>query len=201
MGKRCVDLVCAVLLGAVTLVLLPFMLSIAWISLGFPLFFKQRRVGLDGKEFDILKVRSMTSERDASGLLLPDERRITRFGRLLRRFRLDELPSILNLLRGDISMVGPRPLPRSSIGWPEHAQLRHSVRPGLTGLAQVSGNTLLSDREKLAVDLYYVSNQSFLTDTVILAKTVRTVVMGERRDEALIAMALERLNGDLRGSI
>lgn len=164
-------------------------------SLGSPVLFRQVRVGLKGREFTLLKWRSMSNARDVRGDLLPDEQRVTSVGRMIRRLRIDELPSVVNILRGDLSFVGPRPLPASNPINRELDGARLAVRPGLTGLAQISGNTLLSDREKLAVDLYYVRNRTLTCDFAIIWRTVLTVLHGERRDEVTIARAVEAMEG------
>jgi len=125
-----------------------------------------------------------------NGEPLADEDRVTRFGRFLRRSRLDELPELWLVVIGDMSLVGPRPLPLAVLQTGEIFEVRSKVRPGLTGLAQVSGNTLLTDREKFAIDLLYASDPSFLTDLKILCKTLIVVAKGEARDKVLIERAL-----------
>ena len=163
------------------------------VRMGWPIHFRQSRAGYQGRPLQILKLRSMTSERDENGLLLPDTRRTPSLGRFIRRFRLDELPCVINILRGDMSMVGPRPLLPHTITDEQICFLRTSVRPGFTGLAQVSGNTLLSNDEKVALDLYYISQASFTLDIEILTKTFPTILRGEQRDEALIQRAVEAM--------
>lgn len=159
------------------------MLVIAWRvarNLGRPVLFRQTRPGLGGKPFEVLKFRTMTDARDAAGELLPDSQRLTPFGAWLRSTSLDELPELLNVLRGDMSLVGPRPLlmryvPRYS---PRQAR-RHEVRPGITGLAQVRGRNAISWGKKFELDVWYVDNRSFRLDLQILFETVLRVV---RRD-------------------
>ncbi|UVO52855.1 sugar transferase [Sphingomonas sp. SUN039] len=188
--KRGFDLVAGVL-GFVALS--PVMIAVALAvvaTMGMPLFFVQSRSGLGGKAINLLKFRSMTDARDANGQLLPDDHRTPSVGFLIRRYRVDELPSLFNIVRGDISLVGPRPLLKTSEANVTGGMRRLSVKPGLTGLSQISGNTLLSEHEKLAVDLYYIANRSMAFDLRIVLQTLMTVIHGERRDEALISRAL-----------
>lgn len=147
------------------------------IKLGNPALFTQERPGKDGKLFKLYKFRSMTSERDANGELLPDEVRLTRFGKLLRSTSLDELPELLNILKGDMSLIGPRPLlVRYLPYYTEEESHRHDVRPGLTGYAQVNGRNALGWEERFAYDLEYVKNVSFLMDLKIIGLTVGKVL-------------------------
>lgn len=141
--------------------------------LGHPFFFTQSRPGLHGRPFRLYKFRTMRDTRDASGRLLPDAERLTAFGRFLRAFSLDELPSLWNVLKGDMSLVGPRPLLMEYLDryTPEQAR-RHEVRPGITGWAQVNGRNALSWEEKFKLDVWYVDNRSFRLDMKILALTV-----------------------------
>ena len=141
-------------------------------------FFVQTRIGKDEKSFRLVKFRSMTDRRDASGALLPDEQRLTRYGRFLRKTSLDELPELVNILRGEMSLVGPRPLlPEYLPYYTEQERLRHTVRPGLTGLAQINGrNNINSWEERFAFDLAYVRSCSFRRDVKILAATAALVV-------------------------
>lgn len=178
--KRIFDLL-AVLLGL--LILSPVLLIVAALVAffhGWPLFFRQERPGYRGKSFHILKFRTMTNKRDATGSLLPDDERLTPFGRFLRSSSLDELPELLNVLRGEMSLVGPRPLlmqylPRYS---PEQAR-RHDVLPGITGWAQVNGRNAISWPQKFALDVWYVDNWSFWLDIRILLMTVGKVFRRE----------------------
>ncbi|MBM9538612.1 sugar transferase [Desulfobulbus alkaliphilus] len=176
-GKRLVDLGLA--LAALTL-LWPLLLSLAVLvrlKLGAPVLFRQTRPGLHGKPFSILKFRTMSDARDVRGNLLPDGERLTRFGRFLRSTSLDELPELFNVLRGDMSMVGPRPLLMAYLPLytPEQAR-RHEVRPGITGWAQVNGRNALSWEEKFAMDVWYVDHRSWWLDVKILLLTVRRVL-------------------------
>jgi sugar transferase EpsL len=178
-GKRVFDVVLA---AALLVVLSPILLIVAALvraRLGVPLVFHQTRPGRGGRPFTLLKFRTMTDARDATGALLPDAARFTTVGRFLRRTSLDELPELVNVLRGDMSLVGPRPLlmeylPRYS---PEQWR-RHDVRPGITGWAQVHGRNALTWDEKFALDVWYVDNRSFRLDLEILARTAREVLSG-----------------------
>src|SRR5690606_21305435 len=170
--KRLLDIGLALLLGLSFLPVLAITALLVFASLGRPILFKQVRAGINGREFTLLKWRSMTDARDARGELLPDPDRMTLVGRLIRRIRIDELPSIINILRGDLSFVGPRPLPSGNPINLAYNGARLACRPGLTGLAQVSGNTLLSDREKLAVDLHYIRTCTIRNDIAIVWRTV-----------------------------
>ncbi|MCZ8036406.1 sugar transferase [Novosphingobium sp.] len=175
--KRGFDLfvVCLALIPA-----LPIMLIVALlvrINLGTPILFRQRRPGRDGRPFDILKFRTMTDARDPQGALLPDDQRLPRFGRIMRSTSMDELPSLLNVLRGDMSLVGPRPLLMNYLPLYSPAQARrHEVRPGITGWAQVNGRNALSWEEKFALDVWYVDHRTFMLDLKILALTVLKVL-------------------------
>lgn len=146
------------------------------IKLGSPVLFRQQRPGKDGKVFDMVKYRTMTDQRDEKGELLPDEMRLTKFGKLLRATSLDELPEIFLILKGDLSIIGPRPLLVSYLPlYNEHQKRRHEVKPGLTGYAQVNGRNAISWEEKFDLDVWYVDHVSFVTDIKILFKTVLVV--------------------------
>lgn len=154
-------------------------------SMGRPVLFRQERAGLHGRPFTLLKLRSMREALDAAGHPLPDEARVTGFGRFLRRSRLDELPGLWNVARGDMDFVGPRPLlPVTIAGLGASGEERGRVRPGLTGWSQVNGNTLLSLDEKIALDLWYVRHASLWLDLRILALTAWVMIGGERRSRA-----------------
>jgi lipopolysaccharide/colanic/teichoic acid biosynthesis glycosyltransferase len=148
--------------------------------LGSPVLFRQVRPGLHGRPFEMIKFRTMTDDRLPDGTLMPDGERLTRFGRWLRATSLDELPELWNVVRGDMSLVGPRPLLMSylSLYSPFQAR-RHEVRPGITGWAQVNGRNAVSWEERFRLDVWYVENRSFLLDLKILAMTVRTAVLRE----------------------
>ena len=151
------------------------------LTMGRPVLFRQNRVGLDGKPFEMLKFRSMRETYGDNGELLPDAERITRLGRFLRRSRVDELPELLNILRGEMAWIGPRPLlPRTIAAMGDAGMRRCAVRPGLTGWAQVNGNSLLSDEEKLSLDLWYAENCNPLLNVMIVLATIRVIIVGER---------------------
>ena len=178
--KRPQDFLCA----SVALVVLSPVMGITAIlvkkKLGSPVIFSQDRPGLDGKTFRLYKFRTMTDERDENGNLLPDEDRLPPFGIKLRSTSLDELPELINIWKGDMSVVGPRPLlVRYLSRYNEHQARRHEVRPGFTGLAQVHGRNAISWEEKFNLDVKYVDNVSFLGDWKIILQTVLTVLKRE----------------------
>jgi len=150
------------------------------IKLGRPVVFVQSRPGLDGKPFQMIKFRTMTDQRDSKGELLSDDLRLTRFGRLLRALSIDELPELWNVLRGDMSLVGPRPLLMNYLPLysPKQAR-RHEVRPGITGWAQVNGRNAISWEKKFELDVWYVDNRTFWLDIKILWMTVAKVLKRE----------------------
>ncbi len=150
---------------------------LTYVSVGMAMIFSQFRPGLHGKPFRMYKFRTMRDTRDASGRLLPDAERLTKLGRFMRSLSLDELPSLWNVLRGDMSLVGPRPLLMEylELYTPEQAR-RHEVRPGITGWAQVNGRNALSWEEKFELDVWYVDNRTFWLDMKILALTVWQVL-------------------------
>lgn len=143
------------------------------VKLGSPVLFKQPRPGKDEKIFNLYKFRTMTDERDENGELLPDDIRLTKFGRLLRNTSLDELPEVFNILKGDMSIIGPRPqLVRDMVFMTDEQRKRHTVRPGLSGLAQVKGRNGITWEEKLSYDLEYIKKITFLSDAKIVFMTV-----------------------------
>lgn len=150
------------------------------IKLGAPVIFKQKRPGLNEKIFTLYKFRTMTDAKDEHGNLLPDEIRLTKFGKLLRSTSLDELPELFNILKGDMSIVGPRPLlVRYLPLYNEHQKHRHDVRPGFTGWAQCNGRNAISWEEKFDLDVYYTKHISLLLDIKIILKTVKVVLFRE----------------------
>lgn len=150
------------------------------IKLGTPIIFKQQRPGLNGKPFYLYKLRTMTDERDGQGLLLQDDKRLTPFGHFLRKYSLDEYPQLINVIKGDISLVGPRPLLMEYLPLFSKEQfIRHNVRPGITGWAQINGRNAITWEEKFDLDVWYVNNQSFLLDLKIIFLTAYKVVLSE----------------------
>jgi lipopolysaccharide/colanic/teichoic acid biosynthesis glycosyltransferase len=180
MLKRVFDLILALLV--LLLVWFPLIILIVLIrrKLGSPVFFKQVRPGLHGRPFQMVKFRSMTDARGPDGQLLPDVNRLTQFGRFLRASSLDELPGLWNVLKGDMSLVGPRPLLMEYLPLYSSEQARrHNVRPGITGWAQVNGRNALSWDDKFKLDVWYVDNRSLRLDVKILWLTVRKVLVRE----------------------
>ncbi|MGH7688004.1 MAG: sugar transferase [Gemmatimonadaceae bacterium] len=176
-GKRLFDLLITLLTMPIWLPLLTVLAVLVLWRLGLPIFFVQQRPGFAGRPFRLIKFRTMSMERDERGASLPDDQRLPRFGRLLRATSLDELPEFINVLLGQMSLVGPRPLlveylPLYS---PEHA-CRHEVRPGITGWAQVNGRNMSTWETRLGQDVWYVNHASFRLDVEILARTLLDVV-------------------------
>lgn len=178
--KRILDIIISML---AMIILSPLYLVVAVlvrIKLGAPVIFAQQRPGKDEKIFKLYKFRTMTDARDENGELLPDEKRMTTFGRFLRSTSLDELPELWNIFIGQMSLVGPRPLLVKYLPlYNEQQKKRHNVRPGLTGLAQVNGRNAISWEERFELDVEYVQNVSFVTDLKILFKTISTVFKRE----------------------
>lgn len=178
--KRPQDFLCAL---AAIIVLSPVMLITAILvrtKLGSPVIFKQERPGLNGKVFMLYKFRTMTDKKDAEGNLLPDEVRLTGFGKKLRSTSLDELPELFNILKGDMAVVGPRPLlVRYLLRYNAHQARRHEVRPGFTGYAQVNGRNSITWEDKFDKDVYYVDHVTFFGDWKIIFQTVGTVLKRE----------------------
>jgi lipopolysaccharide/colanic/teichoic acid biosynthesis glycosyltransferase len=175
--KRAIDLT----VGVVGMVVLAPVAAVITIlirrRLGSPVYFVQRRIGRHDREFLLYKFRTMTSDRDVLGELLPDDDRLTSFGRTLRATSLDELPELWNVVRGDMSLVGPRPLPTKYLPRYTTEELRrHEVRPGITGWAQVNGRNELGWDDRLAADVWYVNHRGFMTDLRVLARTVKVVL-------------------------
>ncbi|MFN3981419.1 MAG: sugar transferase [Caldilinea sp.] len=179
-GKRIFDLLIALPALVLLSPLLALLALLVRVNLGAPVLFRQRRPGLHGKPFEMVKFRTMTDARNAQGALLPDAERLTAFGRFLRSTSLDELPELWNVVKGDMSLVGPRPLLMHYLPLytPEQAR-RHDVRPGVTGWAQVNGRNAISWEQKFAYDVWYVDNLSFWLDVKILWLTVRKIVARE----------------------
>lgn len=184
MYKTCIKRLLDILLSLIGIILLCWLYLILFIlvrvKLGSPVLFRQQRPGKNEKIFTLYKFRTMTDARDANGNLLPDEVRLTAFGKMLRSTSLDELPELFNILKGDMSLIGPRPLLVKYLPlYNEEQKHRHDVRPGLTGLAQVNGRNAISWEKKFEYDVEYVRNLSFLLDCRILLQTVKAVVQRE----------------------
>ncbi len=178
--KRFFDLLFAVIGILLALPLLAIIFILLLITGHRKLIFTQKRIGFNEKAFMLYKVCTMTETKDASGNLLPDEKRLTALGKLLRKTSLDELPQLLNIIKGDMSFIGPRPLlpeylPRYS---PEQRK-RHQVKPGISGWAQVNGRNAIGWETKFLLDLYYVNNQSFTLDLKILLHTIKKIMISE----------------------
>ena len=178
--KRILDFICSL----VAIIILSPIFLILWIlvkiKLGTPVLFKQERPGLNEKVFTLYKFRTMTDEKDENGKLLSDDVRLTKFGNFLRNTSLDELPELVNILKGDMSIVGPRPLLVKYLPlYNEEQKHRHDVRPGLTGLAQVNGRNSITWEEKFEQDITYIQNISFVEDVKIIFKTFFKVIKRE----------------------
>lgn len=196
--KRAIDIAAS---GGALIVLSPVLAAVAlWLHFankGAGAFFFQERPGRGGRIFRVVKFKTMTDERDAEGRLLPDEKRLTPVGRFVRSTSIDELPQLWNVLRGDMSLIGPRPLlPRYMPWYTEREQKRHDVRPGITGWAQVNGRNLISWDKKLELDVWYVENMSFATDCRIIMRTIRNVLKKEGvvADKKENYLDIERMN-------
>ncbi len=180
MLKRLIDITLSLILLAVFFPVFAIISGLIFFNLGSPIFFHQKRPGLSGRLFNMFKFRTMLDAFDKSGQPLPDEKRLTKFGSILRSTSLDELPGLWNVLKGDMSLVGPRPLLAEylSLYTPEEAR-RHEVRPGITGWAQVNGRNAISWEEKFRFDVWYVDNQSLWLDLKILFLTAKKVFIRE----------------------
>lgn len=178
--KRILDIISSLLAIIILSPLLAVTAVLVKTKLGSPVLFKQERPGKDEKIFTLMKFRTMTDERDENGELLPDEVRLTKFGKFLRSTSIDELPELFNILKGDMSVIGPRPLLVEYIPkYNEHQHRRHEVRPGLSGWAQVNGRNTVSWEDKFDMDVHYVDNYSFAMDVKILFMTVLNVLKKE----------------------
>ncbi len=180
-NKRPFDIITSSIILLIGLPLYTILSILIYTKLGHPLLFRQQRPGLHSKPFTILKFRTMTDERDANGNLLSDAERLTTFGRFLRSSSLDELPELWNVLKGEMSLVGPRPLLMQYLPLytPEQAR-RHEVRPGITGWAQINGRNAISWEEKFNLDIWYVDNHNLQLDMKIIWKTIRKIT---KRDD------------------
>ena len=175
--KRLFDIILAIFLIIILLPLFIIISIIIYFRIGTPIIFKQTRAGLDGNLFTIYKFRTMSDEREKNGELLPDDKRLNSVGLAIRKSSLDELPQLFNVLKGDMSFVGPRPLLAEYLTlYNEEQSRRHSVLPGITGWAQVNGRNAISWEDKFRYDVWYVDNQSFLLDLKILWLTFLKVI-------------------------
>lgn len=194
--KRLIDFLASCL---ALIILSPLLLIIAILvrfKLGHPFIFKQKRPGLNEKVFTIYKFRTMTNKKDENGELLPDIQRLTKFGKFLRATSIDELPGLLNIIKGDLSLVGPRPLLIEYLNkYNSMQRRRHEVRPGLSGLAQVSGRNALSWDDKFRLDIEYIDNITFLLDIKILLMTIVKVFKREGIN-SLTSATMEKFDGD-----
>ena len=194
--KRLFDILCA--LGGLIILSPVFIICAILIrtKLGSPMFFRQRRIGKDNKEFEMIKFRTMKDAFDKNGNALPDDKRMTKLGKTLRSLSLDELPELINILKGDMSLIGPRPLLVQYLPLYNERQIkRHDVTPGLTGWAQINGRNSLNWSEKFELDVWYVDNRSFLLDLKILFLTIYKVVKrdGINQNESI---TMEYFNGN-----
>ena len=194
--KRILDFIFAIVLFIITLPILLVVGMLVGIYLGFPIIFKQKRPRKDEKEFTLYKFRTMTDAKDENGELLPDDKRLTKFGLFLRSTSLDELPELINIIKGDMSFVGPRPLLTEYLDlYNEEQRHRHDVRPGLTGLAQVNGRNLLGWEERFNYDIEYVKNINFSEDIKIIFKTIFLVVT-RKGVSSSNSKTMEKFNGN-----
>jgi len=193
--KRLLDIVCALVILLLLMPVLLVLIFLVAVFLGRPVFFKQTRPGYRAVPFQMIKFRTMTCARDVNGELLPDAQRLTRFGKFLRATSLDELPELWNVLKGEMSLVGPRPLLMEYLPLYSKEQMRrHEVRPGITGWAQVNGRNAISWTEKFNYDSWYVSHYSFWLDIKILLMTCKKVFIKEGITQAGSATA-EKFTG------
>lgn len=192
--KRVLDfLISFVILVCISPILLVFVIGLHIANKGAGAFFYQERPGKDGKIFKVIKFKSMTDECDENGVLLPNDKRITKIGKIIRKFSIDELPQLLNVLKGDMSLIGPRPLLKRylELYTPEQAR-RHEVRPGLTGWAQVHGRNNISWSEKFKLDVWYVDHCSLGVDIKVVSLTIKNVLSG--KDVSVISGSFDGTN-------
>ena len=178
--KRCIDCVLSLCVLVIVTPILLFVIMWMWLVGYKSIFFFQQRPGKDSKLFKVVKFKTMTDERDAEGNLLPDEKRLTKIGRFIRSTSIDELPQLINVLKGDMSLIGPRPLlPQYLPLYSEKQARRHEVRPGITGWAQVNGRNAISWQKKFEYDVWYVDHISLSLDIKILFLTIKKVFVRE----------------------
>lgn len=193
--KRLLDIIFSVLLFIITFPVLIVVAILVRINLGSPVIFKQKRPGKNEKIFTLYKFRTMTDKKDDNGNMLPDDERLTKFGMFLRSTSLDELPELINIIKGDMSFVGPRPLLEEYLSLYNNDQKhRHDVSPGLTGLAQVNGRNLLEWKKRFDLDLEYVNNVTFKMDLKIIFKTISLVIM-RKGVSSSNSMTMEKFKG------
>lgn len=195
--KRFLDIILAIIAIVITLPIFLLTGILVLIFLGKPAIFRQKRPGKDEKIFTMYKFRTMTNKKDKDGNLLPDDQRLPKFGKFLRKTSLDEIPEFINILKGDMSFVGPRPLLIEYLPYyTKEEHHRHDVRPGLTGLAQVSGRNLLNWNDRFKKDIEYVYNLSFLFDLKIVFKTIYKVIkregINDQNSATMTSLASER---------
>lgn len=199
--KRFIDILLSLLALIILSPVLVVVAILVRIKLGGPVLFSQNRPGKDEKIFKMYKFRTMTDERDTNGELLPDNIRLTKFGKLLRATSLDELPELWNILKGDMSIVGPRPLLVQYLPlYNEEQKRRHEVRPGLTGLAQVSGRNAISWEEKFKLDVKYIDNLNFVNDFKIVVLTIKKVAIKDGISSDT-SVTMEAFQGELKKEI
>lgn len=195
-SKRLFDLAFSVFLTALLLPLLLLLTAAIYATMGGPALFRQRRPGLRGEPFECLKFRTMDDRRNEKGLLLPDEARLTTLGKFLRRTSIDELPQLVNVLRGEMSFVGPRPLLMEYLDLYTGEQMRrHEAKPGITGWAQINGRNAITWEKRFQLDVWYVDNQSFFLDMKIILLTIAKTIKGEGVNQAGNA-TVERFRGN-----
>jgi len=189
--KRTADFLLALLALLLLAPILAATALVVYLTMGSPVLFRQLRAGRNGKPFSVVKFRSMRDGRDAEGNLIPDEKRLTTVGQVIRRLKLDELPQLCNVLVGEMSLIGPRPWPlRPSAQGNPGEMHRQRVRPGMTGWAQVGGGTRMDWPERIALDIWYVDHWSLALDMVILIGTLRVVLLGEHPNPNALSEAL-----------
>jgi len=192
LGKRLLDLTFAIPALGMLMPVMLLLVALVHFKQGAPVLFRQKRPGLNGKPFILLKFRTMTDDRDEDGNLLPDFKRLTRIGRILRRTSLDELPELFNVLKGEMSLVGPRPLLMEYIDrYTAEQARRHEVKPGITGWAQINGRNAITWDKKFEYDVWYVDHQSFWLDMKIIALTFCKILKREGINQQGYATAEE----------
>lgn len=195
--KRSFDLIVSLIAFIVLLPLLFIITILIRIKLGKPVIFKQKRPGLNEKIFTLYKFRTMTDKKDEEGVLLPDSQRLTKFGKFLRSTSIDELPGLINIIKGDMSIVGPRPLLVEYLDkYSNEQRKRHDVRPGLSGYAQISGRNSLSWEDKFKLDIIYVNNVTFKHDVGIILKTILKVIKREGINSSN-SVTMEKFEGSI----